>query len=112
MLWVVEHVVRRWKGGLLSGPRKTARQPAVTMNGNVLHGPVQLAVARLGSLQSALHDNRPRGVLTPLELKCPPLEVVCPTLECELCSGLPELPGVCFADLLPLLLLVLPLLVL
>ena len=102
MLWVVEHVVRRWGGDRfrppcparcsLARPRLTARRPVVTVNGNVSWGPVQLAVAQLGLRQSALRDNKPGGVLPPLELGRPPLEVVRPPLEGELLSGLPDLP--------------------
>jgi hypothetical protein len=93
MLRVVERVVRRWGGDCsrhprparcsLAGPRKTARQPAVTVNGNVLWGPVELAVARLGLGQSELRDNQPGGFLPPLEMVRPPLEVVRPPLKGE-----------------------------
>ena len=102
MLRVVERVVHRWGGGRfcpprparcsLAGPRQTARRPAVAVNGNMLRGPVQLAVAQLGLRQSALCDNQPGGVLPPLEVGRPPLEVVCPPMEGELLSGLPDLP--------------------
>ena len=94
MLRVVERVVRRWGGDCsrhprparcsLAGPRKTAHQPAVTVNGNVLWGPVQLAVARLDIRQTALHDYQPWGFLPPLEMVRPPLEVARLPLEGEL----------------------------
>ena len=102
MLRVVERVVRRWGGGRRcpprparcssAGPRKTAYQPAVTVNGNVSRGPVQLAVAWLGFRQSALRDNQPWWFLPPLEMVRPPLEVVRPPLEGEWLLVLPDLP--------------------
>ena len=102
MLGVVERGVRRWGGDgsrpprpvrcSSAGPLKTARRPAVTVNGNVSWGPVQLAVAWFGFGQSALCDNQPGGCLSPLEMVRPPLEVVRPPLEGEWYSVLPGVP--------------------
>ena len=102
MLRLVERVVRRWGGDCfrpprpvrcsLAGSRLTARRPAVTANGNVSRGPVQLAVVQLGLQQSTLCNSQPGGVLPPLELRRPPLELVRPPLEGELLFGLPDLP--------------------
>ena len=92
-LRVLDLVALRWGGDRRrpprparcswAGPRGTARLTAVTVIGNVLRGPVQLAVARSGSQQSALRDNHPGGFLSPLEMARPPLEVECPPLEGE-----------------------------
>jgi hypothetical protein len=46
----------------------------MTVIGNKLQGRVQLAVARSGSQQSALRNNLPLGLRSPLELLLPPLE--------------------------------------
>jgi hypothetical protein len=86
MLWVAEHVVHCWGGLSLycparcssAGLQKTLHQSAesaVVVIGNMLRGPAQLAVAWLGTQQSALHNNQPGGISSPLELGWSLLEV-------------------------------------
>jgi hypothetical protein len=79
----------------------------VTMIGNVLWGSVQLAVAWVGLQRSALRDNQPWGLLSPLEVKSPPLDFAVLPLE-GVWHGMPLGEFIfCFFAPLPLLLLLL-----
>jgi hypothetical protein len=53
----------------------------VTVIGSMLRGPVQLAMALVGSQQSAPCNNPSLDPLSPLEVKSPPLDFALPPLE-------------------------------